>query len=354
MPYVKQPISFTVTEWPLSPGSQNFIFSHTRQFQDVGRLLLYIAYELKQAHVFHTYVPFTILNIWSGISNVSFGYTDKPSSRLFTIPPLVVTFALTKDKVLVHPRQQRRPTPRSVIYGRDHRNANQFLSIRIPQEILDQCHITNLGIPNLRYLYNVIGMFTKNLVRHNDWFYGNLRDTFDQVKPDLGLYSQLSMPISTLVKTHSFPYWAYCPTVWTLASNLITDLHISDQLLLYYLQFLYLVEPAYGPITTIFGQDNRLHKFVHKGLLDICDYWDSEKPIHDISSIACGMLIARQLDFPISDSNLDLTVNSFLSSVRQNFTYKQDKTLLINIRANAYRISLNLIQNIKHDWSGLL
>jgi hypothetical protein len=355
MPYVKQPISFTVTEWPLSPGSQNFIFSHTRQFQNTGRLLTYLAEELKHAHVLHTYVPFSLVNVWSAISNVSFGYLDRPPYKLYTIPPLVFTFALTKNKRYTGARQSRRPTQRSVIYGKDYRNANDMISIRVPQEILDECKIQNLGIPNLRYLYNVVGSFTKNTLRHSDWLTGPNKEQEFLVSPDLATYKELDIPISTLVKTQAFPYWAYCPTVWTNASNLITDYHINENLFLYYLQFLYNVEPAYGPITAIFGPDKELHKYIRRGLTHICDYWgQSDDPIQDRAAIACGLLIARQLDFPVSEDNLDITVNSFLSSVKQTLLYKQDKSIVASIKGQSYKISLDLLNGIKHDWSGLL
>ena len=269
MPYVHSPISFAVTEWPTSPGSQNFYFNNRNAKQDIGRFLLLIAkrmYEARQP--FTSQVPFTIINAYSPKSGVSLGYDDAPPSDFYSNnTPLVLTFALTRDKKASTTEASvvRKPHRDSFLWGDSVYNRTKYFTIKITPEEAAEYKLDQLLISNMRYIYFVVGMFTKNLVRNNNWYSAN--PTFlDEGHTGLeAIVHTISLP--NLFKNYDFTYWAYNQHIWDKASNLLVKEHVNDNLMLYYAAYLYRKTPKYGELAKTF--DSQLDAFLTRGLYQV-------------------------------------------------------------------------------------
>lgn len=333
--YIRQPISFAVTEWPLSPGSQRFIFNKSFQTQNTGRLLMFLAQQLKIARQpFVAYVPFTLLNVYCPIADLSYGANDRPSRTLFQRSPLVFTFALT-NRQYSHTEWPKyiRSTPYTRIWGPALRYNSIYLTIKVPQEVLDDTHIWNFGIPNLRYLYNVVGMFTKNLVRSG---YQGLLTTGS---PDWAL---LNSNIPNLVKNYPFSMWPYCRDIWLDAPNLIVREQITDQLMHWYITQIGNIRPYLADLKLMFGRDKELHKFLDRGIKQVAEYLQTEIPV-ELPGQAAAYLMAQALEYP---DTTEQHIQNFISSIRQQ-TLQNDQPKLLS--ANSYTLAQKLLTN-SFDW----
>lgn len=270
MPNVHSPISFAVTEWPTSPGSQNFYFNSRNANQNIGNFLMLIAkrmYEARQP--FTSLVPFTIVNAYSPKSKVSLGYDEAPPPSKFysNNTPLVLTFALTRDKIASNTKaeQIRKPHKDSYIWGDSVFNRSKYFTIKITPEEAAEFKLEQMLISNLRYIYFVVGLFTKNLVRNNNWY--SSKPTFiDEGHAGLeSIVHAISLP--NLFKNYDFTYWAYNEQIWKNASNLLIQDHVNDNLMLYYSAYLYRIKPEFGELSKTF--DKQLSAFLNRGLYQI-------------------------------------------------------------------------------------
>lgn len=343
MIYIKHPISFTVTEWPLSPGASNFIFNNRSEMQNTGRLLNYIGRELVKARQpLIAKVPFTLLNAHAPMANTSFGFNNKPRDVLFGRFPLVFTFALTRYKHSdeVAPRYVRKPSRYSRIWGPTMFRRSDYLTVRLSPEILSECKIYNLGLPNMRYLYFAVGAFTKNLVRSPRWTY-----YFDT--PRVETFNSFNMPVSDMVRRHPYDMWAFNREVWNRASNLIVEEHFSPELMLFYMMNSDL-KPAYGDILSIFGRGAYLHKTVDTGLKSLIKRLDSS-PTYTVQEQCVLYAFSKALD-------LFIDVNAFVPSLHSVHnllrTKKESVMTLLKDSDFSYKMSIQeraLFSKIKEE-----
>lgn len=269
MPYVKVPISFAVTEWPTSPGSQNFYFNPRNAKQNIGRLLMFVAEHLYKARQpFTSRVPFTIINAYSPLSRVSLGFDESPSDIFYSNnTPLTFTFALSRDKdaSTTEPNSIRKPNRNMFIWGDSVRDRTKFLTLKLDPDVTSNLKLEQMLISNMRYIYFVVGAFTKNLVRNSGWYGSNPSFIEDGHSGIDTMVSNITIP--DLFKHFDYTFWAYNKSVWKNASNLLVEEHWNDNLKLYYAAYLYDIEPQFGEIAAVFK--DTMTKFLVQGLFNV-------------------------------------------------------------------------------------
>lgn len=249
-------------------------------------------YEARQP--FTSQVPFTIINAYSPKSNMSYGYDDKPSDIFYSNnTPLVLTFALTRDKKAstTEANVVRKPYKNMFLWGDSVFNRSKYLTVKITPEQFSEFKLDQMLISNMRYLYFIVGAFTKNLVRHDNWF-GSKPTFIDEGHTGIeAIVHAISIP--DLFKNYDFPHWAYNEYVWQKAQNLIVEDHINDNLLLYYSAYLHKQKPEHGTVGKIF--EDKLQKFLTKGLFQIVGGINGGNTYVDKPGIAALIYLSREL-----------------------------------------------------------
>ena len=270
MPNLRLPINFAVTEWPSSPGSQAFYFNPRNAKQNIGRFLMFVAEHLYEARQpFTSRVPFTIVNAFSALSRVSAGF-DKfgpPENFYSNNTPLMLTFALTRDKIPsdTPPNYVMKPYRNMFLWGSSVRDRSKFLTLKVTPEVAADMRFEQFLISNMHYIYFVVGAFTKNLVRKPDWY--GASPTFIN-DGHVGIETLVhSITIPNLFKNFDYTYWAYNAEVWRDASNLLVKEHVTDNLLLYYAAYLWYIKPQFGEVAALLPE--ALEQFLARGITEV-------------------------------------------------------------------------------------
>lgn len=234
------PTTFRLNPWKGVKGSVSKIFSPDRIRLDVDKLLYYVYKQLADS----TYSTlkkqtFTLVNVFNPDTKHSVGYLDQPPKDVIGLNTgLVLTFALTS-----RPIKKAYPQPYTnhltnfnYYWGSDIMNPIDYLTVNVQKDFLNRLQFSRDYHDDLVYIYNVVGMATKNWVQNpTQLVSGHISNT------PMGLLksSMFDKTLVTLFKTVKQDSWQYNSKVWEECSNLLSDKHFAGRFPLYFSVTLY-------------------------------------------------------------------------------------------------------------------
>ena len=301
---------------------------------------MFVAEHLYKARQpFTSHVPFTIVNAYSPLSDVSLGFDKAPPPDIFYSrnTPLTLTFALSKDRMHseLEPNIIRKPYRNMFLWGSSVMNRTKFLTLKVDPDIAAAMKFEQMLISNMRYIYFAVGAFSKNLVRNNNW-YGSSPSFIEDGHTGLATMVK-SITIPDLFKHYDYTFWAYNEQIWRDASNLMVLEHWNDNLKLYYAAYLFNIEPKFGEIAAVFH--DTMEDFLVKGLFEIVGGINGSKI--DKAGTAALIYLYRNL-WGIHPSYIDEKqwAASYISKIRSNLQDDAElKQRLVSVLTNKREIA---------------
>ena len=264
-------------------GTLSRTFKVEKLGQPIGELFEVIASELKEDRVAFSYpVTFSLVNVTNAIQNRSVGYSvSPPSGVLGKSYALAFTFALTgrpykKTPPPVNNSAVGQEGYETVTYWSSNRVGSEYVTISFSRALVAKLGLSYNTDQDMTYIYNCIGMLTKNFVQDPSWYQdsGQHSDINTSDVNEYSLYTKyFKAGLRSLMNTAPMNAWIYNSDVWTMCSNVLSKnfLHI-DTFGLYYL--MYLTEFAESsPASTLYkelhSEVGGIYDYIQQGIQDL-------------------------------------------------------------------------------------
>ena len=234
------PTTFRLNPWKGVKGTAQNIFAPARVKLDMERILSYVYGQIADTKYGVLKKDlFTLVNIYNPDTKHSVGYLSAPPIEVVRpMSGLTLTFCLT-PKPIKTPYAE--PFVNRIIdfthfWGKDITKLTDYLTINIPKDFLNKIESSHQYRDDLMYLYNVIGVCTKNWVQNQV----SLTSTFRTSVP-IGLLNT-KFHDRTLIDTFknvAQDHWQYVSAMWEDSSNLLSTRHFSNKFPLYFSLYLY-------------------------------------------------------------------------------------------------------------------
>jgi hypothetical protein len=242
-----QMLTNRILEYMGSPASASSVFRNEYLDQDTGRAFRYVTRILRNVgRPIINSTLFHIVNACSPFSGLSYGRLPPPPGQV--IDPgtnLCLTFALRRNYYLevydAFPCDfkiyKQRYIGWSYVWGEAFHDRYDYLTVNLRMTDAAPLHLEALLTNNLKYLYNVLGITTKNYVKRYRLYdkdvYGFYR-RYDLHR----LYERLyHMSFPDLANRYPVFLWMFNRFFWEQAINLTYEDMINEYSALYY--FLY-------------------------------------------------------------------------------------------------------------------
>ena len=187
-----------------------------------------------RAAVFSSPNTFTLLNITSLMSGISYGYTPEPTNVLKFNNTIAFTFAIRQDSSLTYsgtPTHIQKENNEITFWGYQH--PKEYVTIAIEMaDILEQ----GLAIKDYEYLYLIIGSVTKNFAIFKD--VDSYSMAVDRNSITQNFQSIYNLDLASLFYSVPYRNWVYCKAVWESCPEVLSASHITPYSALYYAVFL--------------------------------------------------------------------------------------------------------------------
>jgi hypothetical protein len=230
---------------------------HLKTYRIIDRLKKII---FSQSAILASPLNFTLCNVTSLLSAISFGYSQEPVNVLRFDSTIAFTFALRADSDLLYnsvPANIKKVNREITFWGYQH--SNEFVTIAIDiADIIEE----GLSIKDFEYLYLVCGSVAKN--------FANFKEAAQHSMPkNKGIiaknYSYIyNLDLATLFYTIPYVEWVYNKEIWESAPEVIPASQIHPYSALYYALFLSTKQMTAKYIVNIAGCGhllNELYKY---------------------------------------------------------------------------------------------
>lgn len=343
--------TFKLNPWKGVKGSASSIFEASRNKVDIARILQYVYGQIADTkYGMLKKNLFALVNIYNPYTKHSVGYLSAPPKEV--VRPnsgLVLTFSLVPRPLKNPPTDPyvNRIVDFTHFWGKDILSLTDYLTINIPNDFLSKISSSHNYKDDLLYLYNVIGMATKNFVQYPTPLTGDLLSTVP-----VGLlhskYFEKQLPDTA--KNVGQDFWQYVSAVWEDCSNLLSHRHFGGNFPFYFCLFLH---DRYGKSlgtdahNFIYGSGpDSLSYFVASGIRRLNQMIRSTSTSGAIEKdlYAVVHLLLVLLDGDGLDTDQDNEVWSFISKIRASIEGEQsDSAELYNLLSQTERVSRNLI-----------
>jgi len=209
--------------------SRNYASVPTYKVIEKLRKLLF-----SRAATFSSPNTFTLLNITSLMSGISYGYTPEPTNVLKFNNTIAFTFAIRQDSSLTYsgtPTHIQKENNEITFWGYQH--PKEYVTIAIEMaDILEQ----GLAIKDYEYLYLIIGSVTKNFAIFKD--VDSYSMAVDRNSITQNFQSIFNLDLASLFYSVPYRNWVYCKAVWASCPEILSASHITPYSALYYAVFL--------------------------------------------------------------------------------------------------------------------
>ncbi len=292
-------------------GTTNSIFNAEYRTKEIAPLIDYIIRELDSL-VYPTVRSeiFSLVNATCPFSNFSVGFQESPLGDLLKpYTGIAFTFAMTPRPVSKFPKEIHSVGGASNVthWGTRKFKTNEYVTICVPQNVLNDLEIQYSLPKDLLYIYNVIGMTSKSFVTDSSWLQ---RDSYlhsHSDSTDILAAQYNSLNIQRLIKTRPLNTWAHNKDVWLRAPNLLHGNHFYREFGLYFAKEIFdwvkdsklshaAQEYVYGSHRDSFS------KYIEKGIRDIKQFIrGSDILSREMEAAVCLMYLLVGDDIPIFD-----------------------------------------------------
>jgi hypothetical protein len=205
--------------------------SHLRTYRLIERLKKYL---FSQGAILSSPLNFTLCNVTSLLSAISFGYSQEPVNVLRFDSTIAFTFALHSDSDLNYksaPPHIKKISHDITFWG--YSNPNEFVTIAVDiADIIEE----GLSIKDFEYLYLVVGSVTKNFAMFKEAAQHSMPKSKGMlVRNFTSIYN---LDLATLMYTVPYVEWVYNKAIWEYAPECIPSNQIHAYSALYYALFL--------------------------------------------------------------------------------------------------------------------
>jgi hypothetical protein len=205
--------------------------NHLKTYKVIERLKKYL---FAQQAILVSPNNFTLVNVTSLLSAISFGYSQEPVNVLRFDSTIAFTFALRADSDLNYsaaPPHIKKISHDITFWGYNH--PQDFVTIAVDiADIVEE----GLSIKDFEYLYLVTGSVTKNFALFKEAAQHSMpKDKHTIVKNYTNIYN---LDLATLMYTVPYVEWVYNKQIWEFAPEVIPANQIHAYSALYYALFL--------------------------------------------------------------------------------------------------------------------
>lgn len=159
-----EPLTFRLSAWPWG-GSYKRFYDHNRHNIFIYPILEYLNQEFQkvpQSYVRST--TFTLVNVYSKFTGISFGRTVQPPDNVIR-GPVTFTFAITRrDDTPMIANHIQWNTGMSTIWGPNLQYSGDYLTISLPISLCVHSRLSNTLMFQMETLYRLIGGWSKSHV----------------------------------------------------------------------------------------------------------------------------------------------------------------------------------------------
>lgn len=254
---------------------------------------------------------FSLVNVTSPPSNFSVGFQESPNEELLKpYTGLAFTFAMTPRPLAKFPKEFYSIGGSNYIthWGTRRFNTNEYITICVPQNVLNDWEFKYSLTQDLIYIYNIIGMTSKSSVADSSWI---LREGFHHKHSnDVGILAAQynSLNIQRLIKTRPIHTWVHNKDLWSRAPNLLHASHFYRDFGLYFAHQIFdWVKDASLPFAAreyVYGSHlDSFPKYIEKGIRDLKQYIrGSDIFSNEMEAAVCLMYLLVGDDIPIFDA----------------------------------------------------
>lgn len=216
--------NFRLSEWPRAQTGAQSLFKKYYNDWPVGDLINYMIEQFsKTDRLFVMRSTFTLVNVFSPISQQSFGYLTPPNKSLTPlVNPLTFTFAVSRfpytDKK--PPKFKHLLGDYTVLWGEDVYSPTSYFTVSAPSQVFSPK--PTYSPRDMYYLYMTIGMWSKGFVNRNLFCDAKLNYQNVDYPADLAKAKFYSKPLLGCASTVPYNDWVYNDEFWKRAANVFS------------------------------------------------------------------------------------------------------------------------------------
>jgi hypothetical protein len=204
---------------------------HLKTYRIIERLKKFL---FSQQAILVSPNTFTLCNVTSLLSALSFGYSQEPVNVLRFDSTIAFTFALKASADLEYdsaPAHIRKVTHDITFWG--YKDSTEFVTIAVDiADIIEE----GLSLKDFEYLYLVVGSVTKNFAMFKEAAQHSMPKNKQLIVKNFT--NIFNLDLATLMYTVPYVEWVYCKQIWEFAPEVIPGNQIHPYSALYYSLFL--------------------------------------------------------------------------------------------------------------------
>lgn len=351
------PTTFKLNPWRGVKGTTSSIFDPNLNKVDMARLLQYVYEQIADTkYGILKKNLFSLVNVYNPDTKHSVGYLSAPPKEV--VRPnsgLILTFSLVSRPYKNPPTDPyvNRIVDFTHFWGKDILSLTDYLTINLSKDFLKKLKTNHHYKNDLLYIYNVVGIASKNWVLHQTPLNSDYLSTVDE-----GLlqsrYFEKQLPDT--FKNFGQDSWQFVSAIWEECSNLLGEKHFAGTFPYYFSLFLF---DKYGKSLGvdakhfIYGSgEGTLSYYIASGLRRLNQMLRSTSTSGTIEKDMYSVvhLILTMLDGEGLDTDQDKEVWKFIVSLRNYIDSENSKSAeLFNLLSMADRLSRNLIDQNPDD-----
>lgn len=232
---------FRLNEWPKAQASYTKYFMKHMAVHDLTPAVDFLAKALfTSRRALVRYSIFTLTNISFPKSHISYGTMPAPHKSLYDMTDIALTFAFTRDVAYdsnTKPAYSLRLGKGVYLWGTQFSRSTDYLTINLPMSVSRTMNIGTLTT-DLEFLYYTLGPWSKNFVRHYEYYLPDKVYTNKEVSSTIAKGSRYGINIPDLM--HRYPYneWKYNKELWDRLPSIINPLSVDDNFCEFYCLYL--------------------------------------------------------------------------------------------------------------------
>ena len=226
------PLTFRLSTWPWGGASYMKTFNWRAHNVIFKPVLDYLFQELEKSPTLKVrYTTFTLVNVYSAFTQLSYGPSGAPHPRIMR-GPLTFTFALRNvNSAEFLPKHVIWNTGHTALWGPDLQHGHDYLTISVPIDICARCRMNNTLRTQMEWLYKIIGGWSKSYVMHRDSI--TLRTDDPKLIHDQIYYKT----IPAMMWRYPWNDWVYAREFWDRAPDIL-NVEVNSMFVRYFLQYL--------------------------------------------------------------------------------------------------------------------
>lgn len=233
--HIQEPLSFRLSAWPWGGSSYITTYDHDIHNIKFRPLLDFIRSELERSPTVKVRkTTFTLVNVYSKFTDISYGSLPSPPKRLYNGRGAVVfTFAMMRRE----PAYDRLNAPHVIwntgntcLWGPNLQYGHDYLTVIVPLDLCMQCGLNVTLRRQMEWLYRIVGGFSKA--------YAIKRRPLELAENARYRDRVYFRTIPNLLWYYNEEDWKYAREFWDRAPHLLDLSEVTDSFTEYFLTYL--------------------------------------------------------------------------------------------------------------------